>query len=199
MDDAAFQASLNEDQKAYFGTAITSASEAAVTKHKTDAEEARKKGIPDKYELKPAEKSALEATDLERISQYAKSNGLSQEQAAALLKHSEETATSIVGRKDTAAKTEREAWAEKTKTDKEVGGEHYAQTLIHVKRVADRFFPKDSAFSKFLEETGYGNHPEWVRFINSIGRAMGEDTPGSGQPAIGGDKKLKADHEVFFN
>ncbi len=55
--------------------------------------------IPEKYELKLSEASPLDQTDVTRVETYAKANKLTQEQAAAVLKEHEGTATALLTRR----------------------------------------------------------------------------------------------------
>jgi hypothetical protein len=47
------------------------------------------------------------------------------------------------------------------------------------------------AFKAMLNETGIGNHPEWVRFCNKIGKTVSEDNPVDGIKA--GERKTDAE------
>jgi hypothetical protein len=178
-DDASFQASLTNDaQKTYFTNALKTASESAVTKFKTDSEEARKKAVPEKYELKFADQSPLDPReDGEKIAAYCKAQGFSNEQAQAYLHTLEERASALTARQQATRDSQAAQWKTQVETDKDLGGEKLAETTANITRVMDRFVPKDSAFRTFLNETGFGNHPEVVRFVNAIGKAMAEDRP----------------------
>ena len=175
-DDAGFTASLTSDpQKAYYTKALTTAGEAAVTKYKTDSEAARLKGIPDKYEFKFADNSPLTLTeDGVKIAEFSKKQGLTAEKGQELAAFIEERAGALTARQLADYDRETKAWAEQVKTDKELGGLKLQETQRNLGRVMDRFAPKDSAFRKLLDATGYGNHPEFVRFVSKIGQAMAE-------------------------
>jgi hypothetical protein len=56
-------------------------------------------------------------------------------------------------------------------------------------------FPKGSPLRVALNESGFGNHPEMIRLMAKVGKAIGEDSgfcPRSGRP----DKKTDA--ELFY-
>jgi hypothetical protein len=148
--------------------------------------------VPDKYELKLADKSPLDASDVDKLSTYAKAHKLTQEQAAALLKHQEETAGGVITRQDAARQAEREAWLTAVKEDKDLGGDHLTETLKHTKLAMDRFAPEGHPFRAYLDTTGHGNHPEFLRVFSAIGKAMAEDKPLSILPPEGGEKKSLA-------
>ena len=50
------------------------------------------------------------------------------------------------------------------------------------------------AFKAMLNETGIGNHPEWVRFCNKIGKTVSEDNPVDGIKA----GEHKTDAEILY-
>lgn len=68
-------------------------------------------------------------------------------------------------------------WEEAVKSDADLGGEKFdAVRARTAKLVADFGTP---ALVEALEMYGFGNHPELVRMLNNVARAMGEDsTPG---------------------
>jgi predicted RNase H-like nuclease (RuvC/YqgF family) len=179
LDQAAFEASLTtDDHKAFFANALKTAAEDAVTKFKTESEAARSKAVPEKYELKFAEKSPLDPQeDAEKIAAYCKQHHFTNEQAQAYVQQLEERASALTARQQADQLNTREAWKTQTIADKELGGEKLQETLAHTKRVMDRFAPEGSGFRQLLDESGYGNHPEFVRFIAKIGKTMAEDSP----------------------
>lgn len=193
-----FTQGLNDDQKAFFTKALASAGETAVTQFKTTSEEARKKAIPEKYELKLADGTPLDANaDVQTIATFAKENGMTQEQAQKLADHNQTIAKSLLQRQTAFVVQERENWKKQTETDKELGGEKLQNTLSTAKLAMDRFAPEGSALHKILIETGYGNHIEWVRLMHSIGKAMQEDKGLGG--GGGGGKKKDAAHRLYPN
>ena len=73
--------------------------------------------------------------------------------------------------------TEREAeWRGQSLADKEIGGnpEKLQQSAALAQRVVERF-ATDGARS-FFQTSGLGSHPELVRMLSRIGKAMGEGT-----------------------
>ncbi len=175
-DDASFSATLTTDaQKAYYTNALKTAGTTAVETYKTEAEAARVKSIPEKYEFKFADKTPLHPTeDAVKIADYAKSQGLTAEQGQALVDLIQDRANALTARQLADYDKDVKAWADQVKADKDIGGDKYPQTQANVKRVMDRFAPKDSPFRKLLDDTGYGNHPLLVRFLNDVGKAMAE-------------------------
>jgi hypothetical protein len=179
------QATLTPEEKAWLDGQLGTARETAVTEFKTKAEEERKKLVPEKYELKFGDNSPLDPkADLEATSALAKELGLTNEQAAKLLTHQETLAGGVVARQQQQFADTRSKWADEVKADKEIGGTHFDATLTHVKRAMEKFAPEGSKFRVLVEESGYGNHPEFVRVFAAIGKAMAEDSTilGGGAP-----------------
>ena len=71
------------------------------------------------------------------------------------------------------------------KSDKELGGAKYDATLGNVQRAYSKFGTPE--FTKLMEDSGLGNHPEIVRAFARIGAAMSDDSisgaRGSGGPS----------------
>jgi len=178
---------LTAEQKPLLEAALKQARDAAAAETKTQLEEARKKAVPAKYELKFADNSPL-AADQERIAAFARERGLSQEDAAKLVAHTQEVVDGVLGRQKASLPELAKKWEADTKADKDLGGDKYPATQANVRRVMDAFAEAnpESSLGKLLNESGYGNHPEWIRLVNWIGKAMGED---GGLKKLPGDKK----------
>lgn len=145
---------------------------------------AKKEDAPaDKIELTLPEGSHLKQSDVDKIASFAKEQGLSKDVAQKLLER--ESAT--VASRDQAAldqlAEQSEAWKQEIIADKDFGGEKAAETAQLAHDVAKKF--GSEVFVSELERTGLGNHPELVRMLARIGRAMESGNPnrGSGQPA----------------
>jgi hypothetical protein len=64
-------------------------------------------------------------------------------------------------------------WLDELKADKELGGENLAANVEPARRLLDKF--GSNALKKTLDETGLGNHPELVRLLAGIAKAVGPD------------------------
>jgi len=196
-DADAVQAKAVADQAAADKAA---ADKAAADKAAADAAAAAK--VPDKYELKLSDGSPLDPkVDVDQIAAFAKAQGWTNEQAQKHLEHVHAIASGLTARQQeqqqkvfTDLVT---GWKAETLADKDLGGANQPKTEANVKRAMDRFAPEGSPFRKLVDDTGYGNHKEFVRFVNAIGAAMAEDKPlnQSGGP---GQDEPPPDHEVFF-
>lgn len=178
--------------------------QAAADKVTTDAAAAKKAADdaakPIAYDtVKLADGSLLDKSDLEKVIAYATEKKLTPEQAADLLTQREQAATDLTARQTESFKKQIDQWASDVKSDKDLGGANFDATLADVKLAMDKFAPEGSTFRKIVNESGYGNHPEFVRFVAAIGKAMKEDK-GLGNAGGGGNTNNndKPNHEVFY-
>ena len=80
----------------------------------------------------------------------------------------------------------RAEWARSTMADTEVGGGKLEESKAMAARAMAQFLPQNEEgqkFRTFLNESGLGNHPEMVRMLSRIGRAMGEASTNMGTTA----------------
>lgn len=134
----------------------------------------------DPFDLKAPKDSYLDNTAVDSVKAFAKEKGLSPDQAQALLERESANVASFVEQQEKAREELRTSWLEQAKTDKEIGGDGFNANAELAKRVVEKFGTDD--FKKALDESGLGNHPELVRILARIGKAMGNDTlvvPGS--------------------
>jgi hypothetical protein len=166
-----------------------------VTKETTkDApKEEEKPKVPEKYELKLPEGSPLKAEHVEKVAAYAKAQGLSNEQAQAILERENGAVSSFVQEQNETIKTKMDSWVNEIKADKEIGGDAYDQTLSAAKRAVSRFATPE--FIQSLNETGLGNHPELVRVFARIGKAMSDDHSVFPGAQSGGKKSIE---DIFY-
>lgn len=129
--------------------------------------------VPEKYDLKLPDGSRLEAAHVEKIASYSKEHGLSNEQAQKLLERDNSLVADFFDGQKAQFEANKTAWLEESKTDKEIGGDSLGKNAELSKRVLDRFGTEK--FKQLLDETGAGNHPEFIRVFTRIGRLMSED------------------------
>lgn len=176
------EAEVKDSQGAAGEVTETVEDKSAATDESTTEGDAPK--VPEKYELKLPKDALLDESALERIADYAKQRGLSQEQAQELVEMENGAVTKF--RQDQAEYLKRtsEEWKEALLKDKEFGGEGFKKNAEIAKRAVQKFATPD--FIKTLEETGLGNHPELVKMFYKIGKAMSDDSfvkPGAQAPA----------------
>ena len=70
-------------------------------------------------------------------------------------------------------------WVDEAKNDKEIGGENFDENVGLAKRAIDKYgTPK---LVEVLNQTGLGNHPEFIRLLTRVGKLIAEDDPGGDQ------------------
>ncbi len=74
----------------------------------------------------------------------------------------------------------RQGWLKELKADKEFGGDKYDETIIRGQRMVKQF--GDDGLTKFLNETGYGDHGSLIRMLARIDKIVGEDKAVDGKP-----------------
>lgn len=124
------------------------------------------KVVPEKYDLKLSENSPVDARFVERIAEISKSQGLSQQEAQALLVSEEQRASEAI-------EAQQSAWLADAQADKEIGGEKLKETAEYAKRALEGF--EAQKLMTELDRFGYGNHPEVLRFLSKVGRAIADD------------------------
>jgi hypothetical protein len=87
-------------------------------------------------------------------------------------------------------KARAEGWAEALKNDQEIGGEKYSENAKYANKAIEAFATPE--FVSFLKSQGLGVHPEVVRYLSKVGRAMAEDNFAGGKSdGAGGDGQKK--------
>lgn len=144
----------------------------------TKTETAAASAAPEKYEFRAPEGTEYDPEILEAFTGAARKSGLTQDAAQKLI---EEMAPALAARQADQIQAIHEEWKQASATDKEFGGEKLAENLGVAKKALDTFFPELRAT---LDETGLGNHPDLIRGMFRIGKAISEDKFVGG--AIGG-------------
>ena len=79
-------------------------------------------------------------------------------------------------------------WEAASRADPEFGGEKLAENLAIANRVFEAYDPQ-GIIRGLLQETGYGNHPDLIRFMLAIGRDLSPDRMVSASGASGLDAR----------
>lgn len=145
------------------------------TDTKTDGD--GKPAVPEKYELKIAKDSLVDESELAEIAEEAKALKLSQEDAQKLVeRRSADRAKYMDSARAKLADTV-QGWRESLAKDAEIGGKggsEYDANIARARLAINKFGTPE--LKKALNETGYGNHPEVVRFMIRVGKALKEDS-----------------------
>jgi hypothetical protein len=126
--------------------------------------------VPEKYEFKAPEGSEFDPKVIEVYSGAAKEAGLSQEAAQKVI---EKMAPALAARQLEQITAIHEQWRSASAADKEIGGEKFQENLGVAKKAYDNFATPE--LRKLLDDTGMGNHPEVIRMMFRVGKAISED------------------------
>jgi len=141
-------------------------------KEKGDGE-GDKPEVPETYELTLPEDSKLNDSDLEKAAELAKEFGLSNEQAQRLVESQSADRQGFLDQMKESHDLQVDQWAKDIEADKDFGGANFEKSSEDAKRVIDRF--SDDEFKTLLDDTGYGNNPNFFKFVAKIGAAMSSD------------------------
>ncbi|MFW0558657.1 peptidase [Enterobacter hormaechei] len=140
---------------------------------KSDDEEQKQEGAPEKYEFTAGEGVELDTEALKDFEPVARDLNLTNEQAQKLVDAYPKILAGVQQRQAEAWQKQTEGWAETVKADKEIGGDKLTANLSAAQRALDQF--GGPALKEYLDATGLGNHPELVKTFVKIGKAMSED------------------------
>lgn len=136
---------------------------------------------PEKYDFALPKDSLLSQARVDKIAAYAKEQGLSQEQAQAIVNRESEAVSEYQSGMSESHKQGGPEWTKRIDayesaiaTDKEIGGAAAKESAELAKRVIGRFATEE--LKTQLDATGFGSHPELVRLFVRIGKTMSEDT-----------------------
>lgn len=79
-------------------------------------------------------------------------------------------------------------WEAASRADPEFGGEKLGENLAIANRALEAYDPQGE-IRAMLTETGYGNHPDIIRFMLAIGRDLSPDRMVGGGHNSGGDAR----------
>ena len=140
---------------------------------------AEPEGAPEAYEFAQPEGHAIDENVISKFSEVAKELNLTQANAQKVL---DTMAPAIAERQQAALQTLSAEWVEAAKSDAEYGGDKLGENLAIAKTALDKFATPE--FTKLLNDTGLGNHPEVLRVFVRAGRAISQDSviPGKAAP-----------------
>ena len=131
-------------------------------------------GAPEKYEFNSKVTDAPNELDPEVLTAFgdvAKELNLPQEAAQKVL---DKVAPVIQAKQAKVLEDVKAGWVSDSQADKEFGGENLNDNLEVAKTALDAF--GNQALKSLLVETGFGNHPEIIRFMYRAGKAISEDS-----------------------
>lgn len=126
-----------------------------------------------KYEFKAPEGVQLDADLTKEFTGLAVELNLSQAKAQKVVDLGAKMSASFQAKLVSNIETQVTQWGEQAKTDKEIGGEKFAENLAIAKAGMKDSTPE---LRKLLKESGLGNHPEVIRHFYRLGKLAQQDT-----------------------
>lgn len=157
--------------------------------------------VPEKYDLKLPDGAPLDAAHLEAVASFAKDAKLPQDVAQKMVERDVQMVAQVFEKAQADWKAKTEAWLESSKTDKEIGGDKFTPMTKAANDVIAKYGSPE--LRKLMDETGAGNHPEFIRIFARLGQAMADDKmtlpAGGGTGAPAGDVYQRAASQLYGN
>ncbi len=176
VDASASSAAASTQQPVTDPTPAAAATDATVESQGTAAPAAPV--APENYSFSAPEGVTYAPDVIETFSGAAKAAGLTQDAAQKVL---DAMAPALAARQAEQIKSIHTEWMTASSSDKEFGGERLAENLAVARKALDTFGTPE--LRKLLDNTGLGNHPEQIRMLYRIGKAISEDTFVGGRSA----------------
>lgn len=124
---------------------------------------------PTEFEIKLPENAVLEPEIAKEFAKYAREKGIAQEVAQEMFEKQNSLVSSFAQKQQETIQNEINQWAEQSRTDKEVGGERFNESVQLAHQVINKYGTPEL---KTMLERGLGNHPEAVRIFARIGKEL---------------------------
>ena len=170
--DASTEATTDTQQQAESVQEQQVSDETAVENETSESE--TPVGAPETYEFNTKisdDSSELDPEVVTAFGEVAKELDLPQDAAQKVL---DKVAPVIQAKQAKVLEQVKTDWANDSQADKEFGGENLAENLEIAKKSLDAF--GSDTLKSLLHETGFGNHPEIIRFMFKVGSAISEDS-----------------------
>ena len=129
--------------------------------------------IPDTYDITTSTGEQLDGEDLDKLNQVCKKAGITQKQAQMLFSAYENDAFNFNQQLQSSYNQQLQSWRDAVMNDRELGQENFEKTKANIKNVISRF--GSSELSDFLNKSGLGYNPDFVRFVNKVGALISND------------------------
>jgi hypothetical protein len=115
----------------------------------------------------------MDAEVLDEFKPIAKELGLDQAKAQQLVDLGSKIAAKMHESGIEAWRKQTSEWADQARADQEVGGKEFDANLGTALAAVEKFGTPE--LKTILDESGFGNHPEVVRFMYRVGKAISSD------------------------
>lgn len=132
---------------------------------------------PADFELKLPEGFQANQDAVGKFKAAAKVAGLDGPKAQALFDVYAQAEVASVQRQKDEAQKQLEDWKKAVEGDKDMGGANYQATRASAQKAMEKF--ASPQLRELMNATGFGEHPEFVRFAAKVGQAISEDNAGA--------------------
>lgn len=129
--------------------------------------------VPDTYEITTSTGEQLDGEDLDKLNQVCKKAGITQKQAQMLFSAYENDVSDFNQQLQSSYNQQLQSWRDAVMNDRELGQDNFEKTKANIKNVISRF--GSSELSDFLNKSGLGYNPDFVRFVNKVGSLISND------------------------
>ena len=143
--------------------------------------------VPEAYEFTMPEGVALDKAASDEFSAVAKELKLDQATAQKVA----DVGIKMAQRQQEVFEATKTAWAEQARTDKDIGGDKFDQSMAVALKTLNSFGSPE--LKEVLNASGLGNHPAVIKLLVNAGKAISEDglVIGSPKSAAPGDTASK--------
>ena len=131
-------------------------------------------GAPADIEVNLPDGVAADQGLLDKFKAAAKAKGMSSEQAQSVLDVYVEAQKDAERKAQESAVQQVKEWESQIRKDPELGGKDYDANISAAKKAIRKF--ATPALADALDSSGLGSHPEMLRFIARVGKALAEDS-----------------------
>jgi hypothetical protein len=148
--------------------------QAAADAAKQAEEEAKANEVPEEYaDFTLPDGVTIDTEVGGEFKTLAKELGLTQAKAQQVMDLGAKLVQKADAQRAEAMASEVSKWAEASRTDKEFGGDKLAENLAGAKKALSEFGSPE--LQTMLNESGLGNHPEVIRLLHRVSKAISED------------------------
>lgn len=166
----------------------TTTTETPEQKTAREAAEAAAK-VPEKYEFKLPDGVTLDAAAYEAFTPKFKELGLNATQAQGLVDTYMASLKSSSEASEAAFEQQTKEWEASARADAEIGGAKFDATVARSNKTMSAFGSPELV--RLMNTTGFGNHPEFIRFFARVGEKISEDTLHRGGEQGAGSRSIE--------
>ena len=142
--------------------------------------------VPEAYEFTMPEGVALDKAASDEFSAVAKELKLDQATAQKVA----DVGIKMAQRQQEVFESTKTAWAEQARTDKDIGGDKFDQSMVVALKTLNSFGSPE--LKEVLNASGLGNHPAVIRAFLKVGQQIADTDVVKGTPTNGAAKSLSS-------